>query len=239
MKSALLLAGAMLVLTSSLAFAAGSINIGWDDCAGPGPGATNRTMSCTSNAGVLHLAGSFAPPADLPQFIGHTGVVDIEGPNATLSPWWRVDPAGTCRAGALTCTFDFTSGPFFCMDPWEAIAVGGTDVALIAADRLRVRTACMLPRVFPLAADGHEYYLFRLRLNMRGAFAGICPGCTVAACIVFNELVLTQLGGVGEYTITTGPEQYATWQGGAVAGGCPAATPVRGGTWGTLKALYR
>ena len=47
--------------------------------------------------------------------------------------------------------------------------------------------------------------------------------------------------GFGDFQLTNaaGGNFYVTWQGGGVFGGCPAATPTRNTTWGSVKALYR
>ena len=240
MKRVLLLAGAMLALTSSLAFAVGDINLGWNDCAMPyGVGTSDIANNC-NNTGALTLVASFAPPVDMAEFNGHAGVVDIQVAAASLDNWWHMETGG-CRAGRMSGSFDFVAGPFSCFDVWAGGASGGINLGLVGSNRLRVRTVCAVPGVAPILADGTEYYVFKLTISkLQSAGTGSCAGCTDPACIVFNNLLLTQPAGVGDYTLTTGPAQYATYKAGTgVTGGCPAATPTRSGTWGSVKALYR
>jgi len=236
MKKVVLIAGAMLALTSSLALAGGSINIAWDDCTFPyGVGVADKTVPCLTTGASVLVASFDPPPPGMPHFNGSAGVVDIQVAGPVLDPWWRLDPAG-CRAGKLTGSFDFTSGPFSCVDVWSGLAAGGTDVSVLAADRLRVRTVCAVPTVAPIL-NGYEYYVFKLTLSM--ANPSSCVGCEDPACVVFNSLLLTQPAGEGDFSITTGPVQFATWRGGAIPGGCPATTPTHKSTWGSVKALYR
>ena len=240
MKRALLLAGAMLALTSSLALAQGDINIAWNDCPPGygGVGLTNINPLCTSNLGANILVASFAAPVNMPQFNGHAGVVDIQVAAATLDPWWHVETGG-CRAGKLTGSFDFTAGPFSCFDVWAGLASGGINIGITGPNRLRVRTVCAVPTISAVTA-GIENYVFKLTISNSQTVGPLgCAGCLDPACIVFNQILITQPAGVGDYTITTGPQQFATWKGGIVGGGCPAATPTRSGTWGSVKALYR
>ena len=238
MKKVVLIAGAMLALTSSLALATTDISIAWDDCAIPyGFGTTDKTTPCASDVGANVLVASFSPPyPGLPQYNGNAGVVDIQVAGGSLTPWWRLDPGGPCRAGKLTGSFDFTGGPFSCVDAFIGRAAGGISVTVDAVDRLRVRTVSAIPDSVPIV-DGLEYYVFKLTIS--NAATSTCPGCTTPACIVFNSLLITQPAGFGDYSLTSGPAQYATWRGGGITGGCPAVTPTRKGTWGSVKALYR
>jgi len=241
MKKILLMTGALLALTAGLAMAQGDINLGWSDCPAPyGVGTTNISPACTSNTGANILVGSFSAPADMAELNGHLAVVDLQVAAATLDAWWHVETGG-CRVGRMTGSFDFTSGPFSCGDVWAGLASGGINIATIGTNRLRIKTVCAVAGVAPVAADGAEWYVFKLTIgNQQSVGTGSCAGCTDPACIVFNNLLLTQPAGVGDYVLTSGPLQYATWRlGTGVVGGCPEATPTRKGTWGSVKALYR
>ena len=84
-----------------------------------------------------------------------------------------------------------------------------------------------------------EYYAFKLSINSaKTVGTGACDGCLDPVCIVLNEIKLTQPVGVGNYRLQNPAlSYYATWQGGVVSGGCPAATPARNRTWGAVKSL--
>jgi len=240
MKKILLTTAALLALTAGLAMAQGDINLGWTDCPAPyGTGLTNLSPACNSNLGANVLVASFMPPVDMLQFNGHAGVVDLQVAASTLDPWWHLETGG-CRVGKLTGSFDFTAGPFSCLDVWAGLASGGINLGTIGTNRLRIRTVCAVPGVAPISSIS-EYYVFKLTISNAQTVGPLgCAGCLDPACIVFNNLLLTQPAGVGDYVLTTGPLQYVTWRAGTgVTGGCPAATPTRNTTWGTVKALYR
>ena len=239
MKKILLMTGALLALTAGLAMAQGDINLGWLDCPAPyGTGLTNISPTCLSNSGANVLVASFEPPVAMPSFNGHAGVVDLQVAAATLDAWWHMEVGG-CRVGRMSGSFDFTGGPFSCTDVWIGGASGGISLGTVGTNRMRIRTVCAIPGVAPIA-PGFEYYVFKLTISNAQTVGTGCPGCLDPACIVFNNLLLTQPAGVGDYVLTTGPLQYATWRNGTgVTGGCPGATPTRNGTWGSVKALYR
>ena len=240
MKKVLLLAGAMLALTSSLALAQGNIDLAWNDCSigWGGVGLSDQANNC-NNTGALTLVASFSPPDTMKQFNGHAGVVDIQVAAASLDNWWHLETGG-CRAGRMSGSFDFVAGPFSCFDVWAGGASGGINLGTIGANRIRARTVCAIPGVTQVD-PGVEYYVFKLTISkVQSTGVGSCAGCTDPACIVFNQILVTQPAGVGDFTITTGPQQYATYKGGTgVTSGCPLATPTRKGTWGSVKALYR
>ena len=58
---------------------------------------------------------------------------------------------------------------------------------------------------------------------------------------MLNSINITQPVGVGDFRLgNPANSNFATWQNGFSAdGGCPAATPTRSTTWGSVKALYR
>jgi len=259
MKKTLLIAGALLALMAPMASAAGYINLAWGNCAAAG-GALDDNFACNSNAGAtpVHImVGSFGPPMTLGKFNGHAGVVDIQTASPTLLPWWQLayHPVApiACRnklAGpsddAMSVDYNFVTGPFGCFDPWGGGASGGSGIDETAANRLRVRTVCAIgvPESLYIADPDDlpiEYYVFKIVMtNANTIGTGACAGCTDPACIVFNSLKLTQPAGVGDFIITTGPQQYVAWKHGVIGGlGCPAATPTQKATWGSVKALYR
>jgi len=82
------------------------------------------------------------------------------------------------------------------------------------------------------------------RLNINNSSTTTCEGCLDPVCIVFNSLNMTTNNNANNTKIVDPADgiasNSATWQGGAVGGnGCPAATPTKNATWGSVKALYR
>lgn len=230
------------------ALASGDINIAWLDCAVPyGSGLTDLHYACDGNNGYSLLVASFSPPVALSQLNGTNAVVDFQSSAATLSPWWQLQPGG-CREGSLTASFDFTAGPTSCEDVWLGQAVGTFRVDQSGTNRLRLRAMCAFAvgseRV--VNDDGTEYDAFLIRIqHAKTVGDGSCSGCLDPVCIVFNSLMLTQPSGVGDYALTTGPNQFAGWRGGAyqpcgAGGSCvPIPCPVIKSTWGRVKSRFR
>jgi hypothetical protein len=244
MKKTLLMAGALLALTAGIASAAGGINLGWGDCGG-GPSTASKTFACTSNtlAGAIMVASAVAPvPMD--QLNGEESEFILQTNAAALSNWWALQAGGCRGTTAAAVNFDFTGGPFTCLDPWSGQAAGGMsyDFAFGAPNRARIRTIGAIPGSTSID-DSSEYYFFKVTLlGAKSTGNGSCAGCTDGMCIVFTQLKLTQPLGVGDYTMTNPiVSQYATWQAGgnSVQGGCPGATPTQSRTWGSVKSLYR
>ena len=245
MKKTLLMAGALLALTAGIASAQGGINLSWGDCGGAGT--LNKTFACTSNSlvGAIMIASAQAP-VQMDQLNSEESQMEMQTNAATLSQWWNLQTTGgnvPCRSG-IAASFDFTGGPFTCLDPWVGAASGGVDFtnAFGGPNRGLIRTVCAIAGSTGITGTD-EYYFFKITLlGAKTTGNGSCAGCTDGACIVFTQLKLSQPLGVGDYIITTPlVRQYVTWQSGGagVTGGCPAATPTHTTTWGSVKSLYR
>ena len=240
-----LAATAALLVVAAATASAGGINLAWNDCSPAG--LTNKTFACTSNSlvGAIMVASAIAPvPMD--QLNSEESDMTLQTNQATLSQWWNLQTSGgniPCRTG-IASSFDFTGGPFSCLDPWVGVASGGYDFtnAYLAPNRGRIRTVCAIAGSTPITGVD-EYYFFKITLlGQKSTGNGSCAGCTDGACIVFTQLKLNQPLGVGNYLITNPlVSQYVTWQSGgaSVPLGCPAATPTRTTTWGSVKSLYR
>ncbi len=78
--------------------------------------------------------------------------------------------------------------------------------------------------------------------HVKSAGVSACGGCTTPVCIVFNSLQVFQSWPPHALlTDVNTPLQrnFVTWQGGTSGMAiCPAATPARNSTWGSLKTLY-
>ncbi|MBI5170954.1 MAG: hypothetical protein HZA61_15800 [Candidatus Eisenbacteria bacterium] len=241
MKKALLLCGALLALSASVAAAAG-INFNWTDC----NGTVNKTFACNSNtlSGAV-MVGSYIPPAGSTAITGEEIVIDLQSSGATLPAWWQFKNTGSCRQTALSTSADFTAN-VNCADYWQGLAAGGATAYITpyatAANRARLLIiyATAIANAAPVD-ENTEYYAFKATITgAKSVGTGACAGCLDQVCLVLNEIKLTQPAGVGDYRIQNpAVRNYITWQGGVVAGGCPAATPTRNTTWGSVKSLYR
>ncbi len=242
MKKTLLMAGALLALTAGIASAQGGINLSWSDCGTAG--VQGKTFACTSNTltGAIIVASAIAP-VQMDQLNGQESELQLQVNQANLSNWWKLDTGTGCRS-AISASFDFTGGPFTCIDPWAGGASGGMNYVsgFGGPNRAQIRTICAIPGSTAITGTD-EYYFFKITiLGAKSTGNGSCTGCTDGACIVFESIKLTEPAGVGDYTITTPiTRQFVTWQAGGagVTGGCPAATPTKSTTWGSVKSLYR
>ncbi|MEO5618821.1 MAG: hypothetical protein ABIS67_13725 [Candidatus Eisenbacteria bacterium] len=245
MKKSLLMAGAMLALTAGFAAAGpGGVNLSWNDCGTFGT--LQRNFACNVNTGVNTMVASVITGVDMPQLNGQAGVIDLQTNQAALSPWWLIGGTGAapnCRAGTtITADFSFIT-MFSCVDPWQGGAAGGVNytAGFGGPNRARIRTVCAIAG--STAINGvDEAYMFKVNINnSRSTGTGSCAGCTDGACIVLNSIQVTQPAGVGDYTLSSPiTRNFVQWQGGGNIGGqCPAATPTRSATWGSVKSLYR
>ena len=248
MKKLLLLCGALLAFSATVATAEG-LNFGWGDCGGDGA-TQNKNFACTSNTLTGgRLVGSFIPPAGTVGISGEEIVIDLQSASSVLPTWWQFKNVGTCRQTAFTVNADFTTGASpTCNDYWVGQASGGFtqfDPAVVPGqlNRARIKVLYAVPPSLAAPVDENlEYGAFNLNLSgAKTVGAGACTGCLDPVCIVLNEVKLTQAVGLGNYRIMNpAVRNFATWQGGVIgSGGCPAATPARNATWGSVKSLYR
>jgi hypothetical protein len=249
MRRIVLCALAPLLLGAPAASAAG-LNLGWNDCPSGAAYSLLETFACDTNFGVHTLVGSFVAPAGINAMSGNEIVIDIQTGGASLPAWWTFG-AGQCRPSfALTVNFDFTSGPSTCTDYWLGSAAGGIGWSVLpsATNRCRIQVVVALPvdspGITPLT-EGVEYYSFKANIrNNQTTGLGACAGCSEEACIVFNVLRISQPAPNPPQTILINPAvtEHLVWQGWSTTdpnNQCPAVTPARQQTWGSIKALYR
>src|SRR5688572_25122240 len=234
MRKALLMAGALLALTA--ATAAAQVNLSWDFCAENGV-VLNKTTTCASNSGGQTMVASWYPPAAATAVTAIEVYLDYQVNAATLGCWWTF--AGTVPAGR-------SNGAL-------VSAADGTDIHLCAGNYFRdnagpsaggwVQTAPARGAFrFAVAAaealdpDDVEQFGISVRIQ-NAATVGSCTGCTTPACFVLNRVVVNQQGGNIEMT-DTALGQHVTWRSAGTLA-CPAATPTKKATWGSIKALYR
>jgi len=167
--------------------------------------------------------------------------MDIQTTGATLPSWWQFKNAGTCRQNSLSINFSIPGTAVNCLDWASGQAAGGLaayNIGFTSANRARILAVTAVPQsaLADLAA-GQGYYSFSLVINnLKTVGTGACPGCNVAANIIFTKLKVTTPVAANDFTLTNPTNGFdsnlVTWQ-----GGFPTAT--RRGTWGEVKALYR
>jgi hypothetical protein len=241
MKKAILLCGMLLAISATVASAAG-LNLRWQNCGADG-GTQNRTFACNANAGSNVMVGSFVLDTDLLQVNGNELVVDLATAGPALADWWRFTSAGACRQTALAiAAHDGASCPdMFAGQASMNIAAYQLGLHGANSGRILCVDAVQAAAIVDLFA-GQEYGIAKWTVsNVKTVGTGACNGCLTAACIVFNSANLTTEGNLNNTKLTheAGPgSSYLTWQGGGGTN-CPAATPTKNATWGSVKSLYR
>jgi len=254
MKKATLLCGMLLALVATVASAAPGTNLRWISCYGDG-GAQNRVFACNTNAGASNtLVGSIELGVPIVGASGHEIVMDFGSASPTLPAWWQMRNTGTCRPTALGFNTVPPGTANICVDWGQGQANGGIGAYNIGTNggpntaRLVAATAVpqtALQDLFP----GQEYFICNVTINnLKTVGTPVCDGCLVPVCIVFNSNKVTTPIAANDRIISGATNDtdsnFALWQGGAgvtsLRGqGCPAATPSRNATWGTVKSLYR
>ncbi len=237
--------------TSALpAWAAEGLYLTWNDCALGGAATSNQDFLCDTDAGQQTLYCAFVMPQPADSVLGLEMVVDIQHSAPTLPNWWRFDGSGTsgCRAGGLSSDVDF-SGETACKDPWQGLAVTGIQSFSIGppdhpfGNQARIKPVAAVLSSIPRTLDATStYYGLKLVILNDHTVALPCAGCTGAACLVLNSILVRRSpGAIGGDIYLTGPgpanANWATWQQGT--GADCIAVPVRKTTWGQLKSLYR
>jgi hypothetical protein len=255
MKKLLVLTSALVVLSASVASA--QINLAWRNCitvvSGTLSAQQNVNYACdASSASPFRIVASFISPATMTQFVGIQSVMDIQTADPTLSDFWKLG-TGECREGAYGFPVPLLNvgNTASCRNPWAGGQTGGGyqyTSGFGSPARARVLHAFARDTETSLV-NGQQYIATMSTLDMfkdADVGDGECVGCAVPACLVLNQVELYQTAGQTPpsqdiYNLNTeATRRYVTWQGGAVGGsGCPAATPTRNATWGSVKSLYR
>jgi len=246
MKKAILLCGVLLAMSATMA-SAGGVNLRWNNCLGDG-GVQNRDFACNTNSAVgvnnNVLIGSFSIDADLALVNGNELVLDISTASPVLPEWWQFFNAGVCRATSLALTAHGTG--LNCPDMFEGQAsmnIFAYEVGLRGPNTARVKCVDAVAQSAIVTLFGaQEYGIARWAIsNQKTVGSPTCAGCAVPACISFNNALITTNGDLNNTTVNapSAPgSNFVTWQGGA-GSNCPAATPTRNATWGSVKSLYR
>lgn len=261
MKKTLLMAGALLALTASMASAVG-IDLNWNNCLFS---ATNRVADqpticdevdpATTNGSIYTMYGSVRTGVNISGVIAWGADLDVQVANATLDPWWQMGQ-NECREGSIGYVFNGFTNSTSCnknimvaspaplgIANWASFQ-GGPNRAHYGIGVVRTTGFNVLGTV--------KYQLFAASIDGRFSVADpanptdpVCAGCSDAACIVLNHVEVdvptAQQPPDGKNNFYA-PEiaQFVSLNGGAVpGGGCPGATPAQTKTWGQVKSLYR
>jgi hypothetical protein len=228
--------------------AAEGLFLTWNDCDLGASATSNRAFACDANTGLNELYVAFTMPQAADNVVAVEIVVDLQHSAPVLPDWWHVEPNG-CRWAlnesniAAAATFPGSA----CVNMWQGAATpaiaevaGYTPSQTASQVRIKV-TASVLPADARTVNDTDMYYAARITLtNNRTVGSPSCAGCSGAACLVLNSILIGRLDGSPNFFLQTpGPSEanWARWQGGT--GADCAAVPVRNRAWGQLKGLYR
>ena len=231
MKKIASLTGILLVLMAGASFAAG-LNLAWDNCLGSG-GVLDKTVPCTSTTTNQTMVGSFVLSAPL-NVTSTTNVVDVVLGTATPGAFWTLN-----TSGLGTNRFTFDANATGCPTWTNGEALDNVNGRTQSGNRMQLRINLVIGNFGADVPAGQEETSFRLGVIMTDAPANAAD-CQVPACFLYSKnFIEDALVSGGSETLTT-PQvrNFATW-GGAVGINCPAATPTKKATWGSIKALYR
>ncbi len=194
----------------------GAINFSWNDCVGP----PSVIFGCNNNVGPPFTAvASFVPPTGIMEFLGLSAQIGVHAiGHPTIPDWWQ-HGIGLCRGTTgLNVGYDFTSGPFSCLDPYYGAAVGGFryDVGFGGPNRARLLVQAAIPFENRLALDpGSEFYAFKVILSRdKTTGVGACSGCIASVHLTLDYVQLFQPPELGFdpmlYTTTNG--NVVGWQ---------------------------
>jgi hypothetical protein len=257
MKKLLVLTAALVVVCVSVA-AAGTpgVNLSWNGCTTSGfnPGLNvNNNCDLTQNptsTGKKEFQGSFRVSQSFPDFSGTSSVVDLAW-NGSQPDFWKTENTTDCSFNALGAVNPTAAGlcPNTIFDP--AFSAGGFAVEHPFPYTERLRIDWGNGAAAPVAIVGGTLYTgfsmsFNFDTGMDLLVTGLpkCTGCTAPVCLVVNSIEVNGFT-IGEKYLIEGADarNFVTVNGGAVTTptgqGCPAATPAKNSTWGSVKALYR
>ncbi len=261
MKKTLLMAGALLALTASMASAVG-IDLNWNNCLfAAGNRVADMVPVCNdpdptiTNGQVFSMFGSIRTGVNISGVIAWGADIDVQTANPSLDPWWQLG-SGECREGSIGYTFNGFTNATSCNKTLMVTSPAPLGIANWASGQggpSRAHYGIGVVRTTGVTVVGTtKYQLFDASVDSRftqfdpaSPADPVCAGCQDAACIVLNHVEVdvptAQQPPDGKNNFYA-PElaEYVTWNGGAVAGGgCPTATPSRPATWGKVKSLYR
>lgn len=265
MKKTLLICGVLLAFAVP-AFAqpwSPGVDLHWTDCVLSG-GVTDMANTCTANTGTVGaITCSFVPPGLLPLYEANLCLLDLQTSAATLSPWWHMETGGCPnRVGRITTSASWSNTA--CQDFWQlgattAILYTTPSPGLLTPNSARIKAVAGVAEASAGPVDNIDnttvpptplmWYALNVNIAKNGTLpASVCGGCLDGACIVLNEMFLSQPAPVPDVHLSIpsgapGSANYVTYRGGAATHGgqCPGdpPTPTHKTTWGSVKSLYR
>jgi len=247
-----------LSLSPVVALAVEGVNLSWDTCFGEGNGVQNKSFACDTNSGQEQLFGSFVLGTDAPLIAAMHSVLQLVSASAVLPEWWKFRYAGSCRLTSLSAN-DIYDPAWLVCQPWAPESAGAFVAGYCTVSNpcfgfslgdnvaeIHLVSALPVERARDLPA-GVEHYVFTLVINhAKTVGIGACGGCATPACIIFTQVAVGSPDFADRVlnTPTSPGSNVVTWQGGAVpitrsSVTCPAATPTRNSTWGSVKSMYR
>lgn len=244
MRKTLLMAGALLAMTSTAALASG-VDLAWNHCFGQTGAAETRTSACAVTTGAQAMYASFNPPAGIARLEGIEVYVDYQVAGGSLPCWWNFATGQLRNTNLVTLPVSPTDSngdpTVLCGNHYflanGAAGGGGGIVTGVDRGQLKGIGAIAAGTGLPVAAEAQQYGM-GFRFTNLNTGAG-CLGCLDPACFVLNTINLTSLGVPNVVLQNPTQRNYVTWQGNAAGTNCPGATPARNATWGSVKALYR
>jgi hypothetical protein len=240
MKKTLLLAGLLLVVSASLASAAG-ISVNWgNDCWGDNP-LQNRVWACNANnyTGV-RMTCSFKPIETKATFIASDLYMEGMTEAAVVPDWWKLG-SGECRSNLITLSSDGSvlGGPD-CLDVWQGLGGGGIGLYSSEDNRMHVNAVWAVADAVEAPAET-EIFAAQFRVAT-GKTLGTtaCAGCAVPALWSLNYIQVGYLGEMVPLILDypyAGGNQCLSWQSSSLP--CAKPVPARNTTWGQVKSLYR
>lgn len=219
------------------------MNLSWDKCSTTASSG-QRSYACDGALGTaLSLQGTFRNAVGIPDFVGCSSVIDILFDSPTVPDYWRM-LATECNRGALTISNPSSTPP--CVTPGvfdPNFSGGGFVVQYPAPNRIRINADWATgPPIPPSITAGLLYPAVNLSLASGADVVNACAGCAAPACIMLESIEVFGFGPGEDYMITSQDiRQWVAWQGGSIGGaGCPPMVdPIRRGSWGSIKSLYR
>jgi len=260
-----LLAGMMLCLTASMAFAYAGLQMTWNpnnyDCLSVP--VTNVDWDCVTvpgaNGGFHKIVISFRTDKQLVGFNGVSAVIDGQTVG-DVPAWWQMFNEGSCRSLSLVpglppanptapCAGDRTTRLWSAGTPVGGLTAYQTALypppAPLPAplpNRFRIKLGYGTAgnRALPLVTTT-QYNAFNLTIDTfnstveEGVVTDPCAGCEVGVTLLLSEIYIVGTADDDVLTLSIN-NQCITWQS-AIAFLC--YTPARNSTWGQIKSLYR
>ena len=226
--------------------AADGLYLTWGDCALQGAGQTVQGFSCDTDVGLHTLICGLTVAAPIDSVLGIEVVVDVQHSAPTLPDWWALG-GSDCRAGSLRADTDFGTLNT-CINVWQTAIAGGLltytpGMPRGGSNQARIVLGFSVPSNQPRALDATDMY-YAARIVLDNAATSTCNGCSGAACLVLNGILIHRPprpeGTPTTDVLVTAPGfGGANWAGWQTSTANCQAVPVRNRTWGAVKALYR